>query len=148
MKREILNPEQACKLLAKRDKSKDFDLEGSLALQLDRAGILYEKQFKFHPARKWKADFALMESQMPFDRELLNLKILVECEGGVWKKGLGHSSGTGIARDIEKHNEAQICGYRVLRFESNAIKNGEAIRTIQRALGIGEHKNFKKGHAR
>lgn len=40
--------------------------------------------------------------------------VLIECNGGTWARGnSGHSSGTGIARDAEKVNQAQIYGYNI-----------------------------------
>lgn len=61
-------------------------------------------EFKFHPSRKWRADFALPAA-----------KILVEIDGGVWSGGR-HTRGAGFVRDQEKLNAAAVLGYRVLRF--------------------------------
>jgi hypothetical protein len=35
--------------------------ETLLAVQLEQAGIPFEREYKFHPSRKWRADFALWE---------------------------------------------------------------------------------------
>lgn len=112
---------------------KESPLERSLAAQLEKAGLSFERQFRFCPTRKWKADFLL-----------LHYRILVEVDGGVWSRGKsGHNSGTGIAAGYERANEAQILDYKILRFEGNAIKSGEAIRTILRACQIGEGKEWR-----
>jgi hypothetical protein len=60
-------------------------------------------------------------------------RILVEVEGGIWQKG-GHSSGTGITRDIEKANLCTIHRLWLLRFTKEMIESGAAVRTIEEAL--------------
>lgn len=112
---------------------KQSPLEREMEAQLVRAGISFEKQFRFAPLRKWKADFLLS-----------HYKVLVECDGAVWSKGkTGHNSGTGIASGYERCNEAQILGFTMLRFEGKAIKDGTALATILRACQIGEHKAWR-----
>jgi very-short-patch-repair endonuclease len=37
---------------------------------------------------------------------------------------------------LEKYNEAVLQGWRVLRYWSEMIENGEAIRQIEAALGL------------
>ena len=68
-------------------------------------------EYKFHPTRKWKFDFANPE-----------LKIAVEQEGGVWIRGR-HNRGTGFLNDIEKYNTAVLLGWKVLRYPPNLILN-------------------------
>ena len=46
--------------------------EQTLSLQLKALRIEFEQEFKFHPTRKWRADFHLKDK-----------KILVEVESGV-----------------------------------------------------------------
>lgn len=117
---------------------KQSPLERELQSQLDRAGIAFETQYKFSPERKWRSDFFLR-----------HYGILLEVDGGVWVKGeSGHNSGSGITRGYERANEAQILGYKILRFEGNAIKSGAAMQTILRAIGIGANKHLKAGHGR
>lgn len=97
----------------------------------------------FHPTRKWKFDLAW---PAPL------LKIAVEIDGGIWRKGGGAHTGTGHIRDIEKNREAVICGYRVLHFIPEEIvdRHGRnittALDTIVRlfaTLGIKEIPNVK-----
>ena len=61
-------------------------------------------EFKFHPERKWKADFAI-PSRM----------LLIEIDGGAFSAGR-HTRGMGFINDMEKLNAAACLGYRVLRF--------------------------------
>jgi very-short-patch-repair endonuclease len=61
-------------------------------------------EFKFHPDRKWRADFSI-PSEM----------LLIEIDGGAWSGGR-HTRGAGFIGDMEKLNAAACLGYRVLRF--------------------------------
>ena len=66
----------------------------------------WEKELRFHPTRKWRFDYA-----HPL------YKIAIEIEGGVWVKGGGrHTRGAGYIKDMEKYNQAVICGWQLLRF--------------------------------
>ena len=98
-------------------------LETELALHLRAYGIKLEREHKFHPKRKWRFDFADIESKTAF-----------EVEGGTWMAKSGHNTGLGIRRDIEKYNAAQLLGWRVFRVDGGMIKSGEAIRLIIQAL--------------
>lgn len=78
-----------------------------------------EREYKFHPKRKWRFDLAW---PVAF--------IAVEIEGGVWVQGR-HNRGKGFLNDIEKYNTATILGWKVLRFSGEDIYNGEALKTIR-----------------
>ena len=97
------------------------DAEDMLAFHLDAHKIPYLREFRFHESRKWRADFHL------------DPNILVEVEGGVWSGGK-HGRGSGIVKDIEKHNAATVLGYRVLRYTPDMVEKGLAIEQIQRIL--------------
>ncbi len=60
-------------------------------------------------------------------------RLLVEINGGTYTKG-AHSTGGGIARDYEKSNLAQLQGWRCLSFDGKAVKSGEAVEVVRRAL--------------
>ena len=66
----------------------------------------WEKEYRFHPTRRWRFDFA-----HPL------YKIAVEIEGGIWV-GVGgrHNRASGFLKDMEKYNQAVICGWQLLRF--------------------------------
>ena len=82
------------------------------------------EQFKFHDTRRWSSDFAWPDK-----------KIIVEIEGGIWRRGGGaHSHPTNILRDIEKYNNAALLGYRLFRFSDRELKNGEAMRIMKLVL--------------
>jgi very-short-patch-repair endonuclease len=63
--------------------------------------------YKFHPTRKWKIDFANPDP---------SVKIAVEIEGGIWMKKARHTSGLGMLADAEKYNEVTKAGLRLLRY--------------------------------
>lgn len=99
------------------------ELEETLALQLRALKIPFEREYRFHPKRKWRFDFII---QSTF--------IAVEVEGGIWMKKGGHTTGVGFEKDCEKYNEAALMGWTVLRFSGNQVKSGFASSTIERAL--------------
>jgi very-short-patch-repair endonuclease len=102
---------------------KTSKLEELLAFQLCAVGLNgFRREYKFCPDRKWRSDFAF-----PYKM------ILIECEGSVWANGR-HNRGSGFVKDMEKYNTAALLGYRLLRFDYNAIKSGEAIKFIQEIL--------------
>ncbi len=79
-------------------------------------------EFRFHPARKWRADFAWVSA-----------RLLLEVEGGVWTGGR-HVSGSGFTKDMEKYNAATLLGYRILRVTPKQLTEPETIELIREAL--------------
>ena len=69
-------------------------LESEMLFQLRAVGIEPLTQYKFHPTRKFKADFAILEK-----------KLIAEVNGGTWMVKSGHNTGQGISRDYEKANQ-------------------------------------------
>jgi very-short-patch-repair endonuclease len=78
-----------------------------------------ESEFKFHPTRKWRADFAHLDS-----------RTLIEIEGGIFTNGR-HTRGAGYAADLEKYLEATLAGWRVVRLGSREL-------TIETVDGVVE----------
>lgn len=66
-------------------------------------------EYKFHPVRKWRIDYAWPET-----------KVAVEIEGGVWNGGR-HVQPRGFIKDIEKYNSMALCGWLLLRFTPDKI---------------------------
>jgi very-short-patch-repair endonuclease len=97
--------------------------ESTLANQLRVLKISFEQEYKFHPKRKWRADF-----------HIIGKKILVEVEGGVWSGGR-HTRGKGYISDMEKYNAAVVMGYQVLRFSTEQVKSGLAVQQIEMIVG-------------
>jgi hypothetical protein len=110
--------------------------ETLLAAQLEQAGIPFEREYKFHPERKWRADFivVLPKSYAP---PHWRPPILVEIDGGGYISGR-HSRGDGIEKDAEKASAAAILGYRVIRCTPKQVEDGRALAWIEQALGLEE----------
>ena len=81
-----------------------------------------EREFRFHPTRKWRFDFAWPE-----------YKVACEVEGGTWIGGR-HTRGLGFQKDCTKYNEAALMGWLVLRVTEAHISSGKATVWIRRAL--------------
>ena len=101
------------------------ELEAMLLTHI-RAASLPEpvQQYRFHPVRRWRADFAWPDA-----------KLLVECDGATWARGR-HTRGRGYEKDAEKGNAAVLLGYRVLHFTRQQIESGYAVDTIEKALEV------------
>ena len=99
------------------------DLEELLFQHIKLVGLPEpEREYRFAPPRRFRADFAYPER-----------KLLIEVEGGVWTRGR-HTRGAGYTSDAEKYNLATVKGWRVLRFTGDMIKDGSAINTIEKVL--------------
>ena len=99
------------------------DLEDLLAQQMQFVGLpVPEREYRFASPRRYRADFAYPEK-----------KILVEVQGGIYTRG-AHSRGTGLERDYEKINLAQLNGFMVFQFSRKMIESGEAITVLEKAL--------------
>lgn len=102
--------------------AKRSQLEATFALHCRANHVPVVTEFKFHPTRKWRFDFAIPER-----------RIAIECEGAVWTNGR-HNRGSGFIGDLEKYNEAARLGWFVFRFDAGAIQKGEAIRFLMGVL--------------
>lgn len=117
--------------------------EELLAVQLEQAGIGFDREYEFAPEewcrangfvspkrrlpRKWRADF-----RVPVRHDV---PILIEIDGGGWTQGR-HVRGKGFEADLEKLNAAALLGYRVLRFTPAMVEDGRALAVIRQALGL------------
>lgn len=82
-----------------------------------------EAEYRFHPERRWRFDYA-----WPSHR------VALEIEGGVFAKVQGrHSRGAGFRNDLEKYNTAATLGWRVVRVLPEQIHT-HAVDWVQRAL--------------
>lgn len=73
-------------------------------LWLKSKSVDYVLESTFHPKRKWRADIAIP-----------SLNVLIEYEGISSRKSR-HTTITGFTNDCEKYNQAQLIGWKVLRY--------------------------------
>ena len=129
--------------------------EHLLSVQLEQAGIPFEREYRFAPEdwcrehgyltptgrpRKWRADFMVTEGWMVRNShgqlvEMENGRILIEIDGGGYVAGR-HSRGAGMEKDAEKQSAAAILGYRVIRATPKQVEDGRCLQWIKEALGI------------
>lgn len=99
--------------------------EDTLALQL-RIDDLPEpmREYQACPERRFRWDFAWPD-----------LRVLVEVQGGIWRKGGGaHSRPSNIERDVAKAQLAALHGWVVCPVTTDEVRSGEAVKTIARVL--------------
>jgi very-short-patch-repair endonuclease len=101
-------------------------LEEMFALQCEQAGFPAPlREYAAVPGRRFRWDFAWTDA-----------RVLVEINGGTYAR-MGHSTGTGIARDYEKSNLAVLAGWKVFAFDRRMVEAGTALDVTAKALGIG-----------
>ncbi|MBX7209842.1 MAG: DUF559 domain-containing protein [Verrucomicrobiaceae bacterium] len=81
-------------------------------------GPRLEREFRFHPERRWRADFAYLPG-----------RVLIEVEGGIWVNGR-HNRAAGFNADLEKYLEACLAGWRVFRFGPDQITMENVVRMV------------------
>lgn len=81
-------------------------------------------EFKFHPTRKWRFDYAIPSH-----------KIAVEVEGGVWTRGR-HVSPKGFLNDMEKYNAATALGWRVFRTVPDRLCTNATLQMLREAIAF------------
>lgn len=88
--------------------------------------IPFEREYRFAPPRRFRADFALLDQ-----------KILIEIEGAIYTGGR-HTRGKGYENDCEKYNIAASRGYIVYRIPTNWItKNDPRMEQVINQLLVG-----------
>lgn len=92
-------------------------------------------QFRWHPTRDYRADFAYADGRT---------MLLIEVDGGIWLSKGGHTTGAGYERDRVRDAEALCLGYRVLRVTPGMVERGEAVAYIERVLRMIWQGNGKK----
>ena len=97
------------------------EIEETLAFHMKAVGIEFERQFKFHPTRNWKADFRIG-------------KLIVEVEGATYGKPGHHQRVDGIDNDCQRQAEMMLAGYHVLRVSGRMVRDGRALNFIERYL--------------
>lgn len=79
-------------------------------------------EYRFHPTRLWRFDFAWPDK-----------KVAVEYEGGVYQRG-SHQHLDRYTSDCQKYNAAQLLGWIVLRYTA-ADNYEDIVAQVKQALG-------------
>jgi hypothetical protein len=94
-------------------------------------------EYRFCPGRKYAADLCWPQP---------GVRCILEFDGAVYgvgkacpvcrrKGGGGHSSVSGILRDIERSTEAALAGWRVLRCTVEDVETGAVYGLVDRLFG-------------
>ncbi len=106
-------------LVMKKKAKAPSHLEARFAAAWDAlGGPPLVREYRFHPTRRWRADFAHLSS-----------RTLIEIEGGVWSRGR-HVSPQGFVKDAEKYLEAALAGWQVLRLTTKQLTTATIARII------------------
>lgn len=81
------------------------------------------REYRFHPTRRWRFDFAWPDK-----------KLALEVEGGIWVNG-AHNRGEHFISDCDKYNAATLDGWRVFRVTEKHIRDGQAADLLLKIVG-------------
>ena len=99
------------------------ELEDIFAAQLDAVGLDgYAREYQAIPGRRFRFDFCWVKE-----------RLAVEIQGGTYSRG-AHARPLGIKRDYEKGNLAVQFGWRVLQFDADMVKSGQALDFTEKML--------------
>ena len=99
------------------------ELEDIFAAQLDAVGLDgYVREYQAIPGRRFRFDFCWVKE-----------RLAVEIQGGTYSRG-AHARPLGIKRDYEKGNLAVQFGWRVLQFDADMVKSGQALEFTEKML--------------
>lgn len=86
-------------------------IHDNLAYWCNQHAVTLETEYRFHPDRKWRFDWAIPA-----------LKIAIEYEGLFAAKSR-HTTISGFSNDTEKYNACQASGWRLLRYTAKNYTN-------------------------
>jgi len=99
------------------------ELEDIFAAQLNAVGLDgYVREYQAIPGRRFRFDFCWVKE-----------RLAVEIQGGTYSRG-AHARPLGIKRDYEKGNLAIKYGWRVLQFDADMVKSGQALDFTEKML--------------
>jgi very-short-patch-repair endonuclease len=98
--------------------------EEAFALHCKVENLVPQREYLFHPSRKWRFDFCFLKE-----------KLAIEIEG-VSNAFSRHTTISGYRNDLVKYNAATLLGWRVLRYTQDMVESGQAIAEVLEALGM------------
>lgn len=93
-------------------------------LMAEIPGVEVVKEYRFHPVRKWRFDYAIPSH-----------KVAIEIDGAVWTMGR-HNRPIGYINDMGKLNTAASMGWMVLRFTTNDRLKESTLQRIKETISI------------
>ena len=94
--------------------------EQLLAVQLEQAGIPFEREYRYSRPRRHKADFRIGD-------------LLIEVDGATWVLGR-HNRPSSIPAEFEKGALAAIAGFRVIHCTTEQVNDGTCYSWIRDAI--------------
>lgn len=123
-----LNPDLADTLRKKNTKHDRRKLEYRfLEFWNYLGGPELKTEYRFHPSRMWRFDFALPEQM-----------IAIEINGGTWMARSGHNYGQHVTRDYEKYNAAALLGWRLFLFTSDMLSQRHGAQHIEPIIALAK----------
>lgn len=107
-------------LLSKMNKTQRLLLLKEFEQSMKNELGLFATEFKFSKQRKFKFDYALVES-----------KIAIEINGGQWIAGRHNRGGKGYESDLTKLNLAQLLGWTVLQYTYEQLLRKEYLKDFE-----------------
>lgn len=93
-----------------------------------------EVEYKFHPERKWRFDFAWPDN-IVLRGTMIKMPVALEVDGGIWIAG-GHNRGAQMLKTWEKENEAVCMRWGILRCQPKDLCTEKTASLIKRALNL------------
>jgi hypothetical protein len=108
----------------KKPQSKKYSIKKDVFTTICKTdlGVEVVKELLFHPTRKWRFDYAVLEH-----------KVAIEVEGGVWTRGR-HTRPQGFLCDVEKYNAGTLLGWRIFRVTPDDLCKTKTFDLIKQAV--------------
>lgn len=78
--------------------------KAKLELILKQKKIDFVTEYRFHPTRKWRFDYAIPDKMIAIEYN------------GIMSAKSRHTTVIGYSNDLEKINQAQLLGWKVLQY--------------------------------
>jgi hypothetical protein len=78
--------------------------KAKLELILKQKKIEFVTEYRFHPVRKWRFDYAIPDKMIAIEYN------------GIMSAKSRHTTVIGYSNDLEKINQAQLLGWKVLQY--------------------------------
>jgi hypothetical protein len=89
-------------------------------------------EYRFHPTRKWRFDYAWPE-----------VRLALEVQGGIWTGGR-HVRGGALLKEWEKINTAATLGWRVMYCQPQDIRSFGRFHDLLTEIALAYHNQPQK----